>query len=127
MRQNRIMVTLSPAMTVALEILSERNGMPVATQARVVLRAALDRTIHSAEGQDRLRAHNAQRTADQQQEETQVDHELERSHAEQEEALAATLAHTSVHAATPAAPQPKRTRRQVHRLAAPVANQEGAE
>jgi uncharacterized protein YutE (UPF0331/DUF86 family) len=56
------MVTISPAMTVALEILSERSALPVATQATAVLRAALDRTIHSAECQDRLRAKTAFRT-----------------------------------------------------------------
>lgn len=62
MPRSRVSVTVSPAMTVALEILAERSNLPMATQAMVVLRAALDRTIASAEGQDRLRKRMAGRT-----------------------------------------------------------------
>lgn len=62
-RSNRISVTVSPSMTVALELLAERSGLPLASQALAVLRAALDRTIHSAEAQDRIRALRADSTA----------------------------------------------------------------
>ncbi len=53
-RMQRVKVVLTPAMVYALEVLAERSGLPLAAQARVTLRSALDRTIHSAEVQDRL-------------------------------------------------------------------------
>lgn len=55
-RSTRLSITVSPAMTVALQILAERSGLPLTTQAQVLLRSALDRTIHSAEAQGRMRA-----------------------------------------------------------------------
>jgi hypothetical protein len=54
-KSDRIQVTLSPAMRIAITLLAEKTGLAPSTQAMVTLRAALDRTIHSAEGQERLR------------------------------------------------------------------------
>jgi len=60
-RSDRIQVTVSPAMTVALGILAERSGLTMSAQATLVLRQALDRTMNSAEAVRRLRMHTAQR------------------------------------------------------------------
>jgi len=62
-RQTRIQVTVSPEMTMALEVLSERTGLSTAAQAMVLLRQALDRTIGTAQVQARLAARRAQWTA----------------------------------------------------------------
>lgn len=75
--RSRVSVTVSPAMTVALEILAERSNLPLATQAMVVLRAALDRTITSAEGQDRLRKRMAHRTVSEWREDAWADRVVE--------------------------------------------------
>lgn len=50
----RIQVTMSPAMMVALDVLAEKSGLAPATQAMVLLRSSLDRTINSEEGKRRL-------------------------------------------------------------------------
>lgn len=60
-RSDRVQVTVSPAMTVALGMLAERNGLTVSAQATLTLRQALDRTMNSVECQRRLRQHTAQR------------------------------------------------------------------
>lgn len=60
-RSDRIQVTVSPAMTVALQMLADRNTLTLSAQATLTLRQALDRTMNSAECQRRLRAHTAQR------------------------------------------------------------------
>jgi len=60
-RSDRIQVTVSPAMTVALGMLAERNGLTMSAQATLTLRQALDRTMGSVECQRRLRQHTAQR------------------------------------------------------------------
>lgn len=60
-RSDRIQVTVSPAMTVALGMLAERNDLTVSAQATLTLRQALDRTMNSLECQRRLREHTAQR------------------------------------------------------------------
>jgi len=60
-RSDRIQVTVSPAMTVALGMLAERNSLTVSAQATLTLRQALDRTMNSAECVRRLRQHTAQR------------------------------------------------------------------
>lgn len=60
-RSDRIQVTVSPAMTVALSMLAERNGITVSAQATLTMRQALDRTMNSVEAQRRLRQHKAQR------------------------------------------------------------------
>jgi len=62
-RQTRIQVTVSPEMTMALEVLSERTGLSTAAQAMVVLRQGLERTMGSAAVQARAAARRAQRTA----------------------------------------------------------------
>ena len=62
-RQDRLQVTVSPEMSVALGLLAERTGLQVSTQAMVLLRQALDRTIHSAECEERLRQRRADQTA----------------------------------------------------------------
>lgn len=49
MPRNRVQVTVSPEMRVALGILARRSGVTVSTQATVTLRQALDRTINSEE------------------------------------------------------------------------------
>ena len=61
--RNRVQVTVSPAMRVALGMLAEKTGLPIATQATVILRQALDRTINSHEGRERLREQQAHQTA----------------------------------------------------------------
>jgi hypothetical protein len=50
-------------MRVALGMLAEKTGLPIATQATVILRQALDRTINSHEGRERLREQQAHQTA----------------------------------------------------------------
>lgn len=60
-RSDRIQVTVSPAMTVALSMLADRNTLTLSAQATLTLRQALDRTMNSAECQRRLREHTAQR------------------------------------------------------------------
>jgi len=60
-RSDRVFVTVSPAMTVALSMLAERNALTISAQATLTMRQALDRTISSVECQRRLRQHTAQR------------------------------------------------------------------
>lgn len=62
-RQDRLQVTISPEMGVALGILAERTGLQVSTQAMVLLRQALDRTIGSAECRERMRKRSAGQSA----------------------------------------------------------------
>lgn len=64
-RSNRVAVTLSHEMTVALEVLAGKSGLSLATQAMVVLRQGLDRTIQSEPVQLRVRQDAAFRTRDQ--------------------------------------------------------------
>jgi hypothetical protein len=64
-RQDRLQVTISPEMAVALAILAERSGLQTSTQAMVLLRQALDRTIGSAECQERLRVRKSNRSVQQ--------------------------------------------------------------
>lgn len=60
--RNRVQATLTTTMRLALEVLAERNGIGVSTQATILLRQALDRTIESAEVQKRYKQHMIQRT-----------------------------------------------------------------
>jgi hypothetical protein len=48
-------------MTIALGVLAERTGLTASTQAMVLLRQALDRTMSTDVVQTRYRAHKAQR------------------------------------------------------------------
>lgn len=77
----RLQLSLSPAMRLSLEVLAARTGLPVSAQATMILRQALDRTIHSAEVQRRLGDHNARRNHAMWQEEVQVDHAIETEYA----------------------------------------------
>lgn len=72
-RSNRIQVTLSPEMTVALEVLAAKSGLALATQAMVTLRQALDRTIQTEHVQLRVRQDAAFRTRDQWLQDTQTE------------------------------------------------------
>jgi hypothetical protein len=76
-RQTRIQVTVSPEMSLALEVLGERTGLSVAAQAMVILRQGLERTMGSATVQARRRAQVAQRTAADWSSDTQVNHMVE--------------------------------------------------
>jgi len=60
----RLGVTVSREMTIALEVLAAKSGLALTTQAMVVLRQGLDRTIASDPVQIRLRQEEAFRTRD---------------------------------------------------------------
>lgn len=62
-RQYRVQVTVSTPMRIALELLADRTGLTPSTQAMVLLRQALARTMESEACQVRVRQHNAQRNA----------------------------------------------------------------
>jgi len=64
-RESRVYVTVTREMRVALEWLSERSGLAPTTQAMVLLRQALDRTINGREVQERIKSERAQRTSGQ--------------------------------------------------------------
>jgi len=81
-RSDRIQVTVSPAMTVALGMLADRNGITVSAQATLTLRQALDRTMNSAECQRRLRQHTAQRNHATWAQDVVADRAVERIHEE---------------------------------------------
>lgn len=98
MRQDRIMVTVSPQMRVALRLLAGRSGLSEATQATVTLRQALDRTINSAEGQEAIRTARAGQTARDWREGVMTDHYVEQ--------LPYTKEADSIGKVSPAAPPP---------------------
>lgn len=58
------MVTVSREMTIALEVLCAKSGLAPSTQAMVILRQGLDRTIASDAVQIRLKQERAFRTRD---------------------------------------------------------------
>lgn len=60
-QRNRVQVTVSYPMRVALEVLAERSNLPLAAQAMVLLRQALDRTMQTDEVRQRVSRHVAQR------------------------------------------------------------------
>lgn len=64
-RATRINLTVDLPMTIALETLAGKTGLALTTQATVVLRQALDRTIQSEPVQIRLKEEQAFRTRDQ--------------------------------------------------------------
>lgn len=90
-RSDRIQVTVSPAMTVALGLLAERNGLTVSAQATLTLRQALDRTINSVEATRRLRQHTAHRSHATWAQDSVADRAVERIH-EEASARAAEIA-----------------------------------
>lgn len=63
-RSSRLNLTVSHEMTVALEMLSAKTGLALGTQAMIVLRQALDRTIQSEAAQLRIAQDRAFRTRD---------------------------------------------------------------
>jgi len=63
-RATRVNVTVSREMTIALEVLAIKSGLTLTTQAMVMLRQALDRTISSDAVQIRLKQEEAFRTRD---------------------------------------------------------------
>lgn len=75
--RDRVTITLSVPMRLALDALRARHGLPLATEATMLLRQGLDRTIQSAEVQELYRQHKAQRTAGDWRQEVQVDHAVE--------------------------------------------------
>lgn len=64
-RATRVNVTVSREMTIALEALAAKSGLTLTTQAMVLLRQALDRTIATEGVQIRLKQEEAFRTRDQ--------------------------------------------------------------
>jgi hypothetical protein len=72
-RSYRLGVTVSHEMTVALEILCAKSGLAMTTQAMVILRQGLDRTIQTDACQLRIRQDAAFRTRDQWLQDTQTD------------------------------------------------------
>jgi len=61
-RTDRLSVTVSPHMMVAIDVLAERTGLSRSSQAMVLLRQALDRTMGSDEVRKRLDASRPMRT-----------------------------------------------------------------
>lgn len=59
--RNRMMLSLTTPMRIALTVLSEKSGLPPTTQATMLLRQALHQTLNSQEVQRRVAQHNAQR------------------------------------------------------------------
>jgi len=53
-RTPQIRVTVTPAMMYALEVLSERSGLPPATEARRLLNTALAPTINTQSVKERI-------------------------------------------------------------------------
>lgn len=80
-RSDRVHVTVSPAMSIALEVLAARNGVTVAAQATMSLRAALARTMETPEVQRRMASRRAQRTQAQWREDTTTEHAVEADYA----------------------------------------------
>lgn len=61
-RATRLGITVSREMTIALEMLAVKTGLSLTTQALVILRQGLDRTINSEPVQIRLKQERAFRT-----------------------------------------------------------------
>jgi hypothetical protein len=80
-RCHRVTVKLSPAMTVALDVLAHRNGLAPSTQAMVLLRQALDRTMGSAEVRSILADRAYDLSGQQKADDMAVEHLVEGSYA----------------------------------------------
>jgi len=63
-RATRLSLTVSREMTIALEILASKTNLGITTQAMVLLRQALDRTISSDAVQFRVKQDRAFQTRD---------------------------------------------------------------
>lgn len=82
-RSDRIQVTVSLPMRVALGMLARRNGITVSTQATMVLRQALDRTIGSVAGQAAIRAARSYQSVQGWREDRAVERQVEVEYARQ--------------------------------------------
>jgi hypothetical protein len=80
-------ITLSAPMTLALEHLAERHGVPVATEATMILRQALARTMESKEVLEKIAQYNMDRGVRSWREDRQLEHEVEMRYATIKEAL----------------------------------------
>lgn len=60
--RNRLQLTLSTDMRIAVEHLARERGIPASSVATMLLRGALDRTINSGPVQQLIKQHVAQRT-----------------------------------------------------------------
>ena len=78
--RRRLSISPSYAMWAALDELADREGATATTIATRMLRAALDRTINSASVQERIREHNAHRTAREWRNETMTETQVERDY-----------------------------------------------
>jgi hypothetical protein len=94
-RRLRLNLTVTTPMAFALEDLAERSGLPVTTQATMMLRQALERTMQTERVQERVRRHNAGRNLQTSQLERTTEHAVEKTYAEQAHAWQATPEDTS--------------------------------
>lgn len=88
----RVGITVSREMRVALDVLAGKSGLALTTQAMVLLRQALDRTIQSEPVQIRLKQEQAFRSRDEwlldQQTDTYVKNAVDTAEGEADEAPA---------------------------------------
>lgn len=89
-RRDRLSVTVTPEMRVALEQLAERSGLLLSTQATVVLRQGLARTISTEAVQAAVRRYKAARNHAAWQADTMAETAIERALGEVEGAGWAT-------------------------------------
>lgn len=82
-RADRIQVTVSLPMRVALVMLARRNGVTPSTQATMLLRQALDRTIASAAGQIEIKRARGFQTVAQWREDRASDRQVEAQYGDQ--------------------------------------------
>jgi len=80
-KRPRLAVTLSPAMRIALDVLAARHNLPPSTEATMILRQALARTIETPEVRDAIARYNADRGVRSWREDMQLDHEVESRYA----------------------------------------------
>lgn len=78
----RVNLTVSRHMLVALDHLASRNGISLTTQATMLLRQALARTMETEEVKARVRAHNANRNHATWLLDTSMEHAIEKEYTE---------------------------------------------
>jgi hypothetical protein len=76
MKAQQIKITLPQRARIALEVLAERNGISPGTQARILLRQALARTMDSAEVQAKTTAPRMMTRSEWQQEQAAIAEDL---------------------------------------------------
>lgn len=79
--RNRLQLTLSTDMRIAIEHLARERSIPVSSVATMLLRGALDRTINSAAVQQQIKQHVAQRTRAEWEVDTTSNHAIETQYA----------------------------------------------